>query len=128
MVMSIKLLLSVLDKVEETIVEFEDGRDGNIWIAFTTYVVVSYALSLRSNEGFLLDLAGLSQFQSSNDGTYFIIALLGKIKGEDFDRRHLIPCSNVTSSGIQVKSIVDQLRVHKSTAGFRDGPAISDTK
>ena len=98
--MSIRLLLSVFAKTEEKIVEFEDDGDGNSWIAFTTYVVVSYVLSLKGNEWFLLDLAGLNQFWSRNDGTYFIIVLLGNIKGENVDRRHLIPCSNMTSSGI----------------------------
>ena len=100
MAMSIRLLLSVFAKTEEKIVEFEDDGDGNSWIAFTTYVVVSYVLSLKGNEWFLLDLAGLNQFWSRNDGTYFIIVLLGNIKGENVDRRHLIPCSNMTSSGI----------------------------
>ena len=85
-------------------------------------------LSLRCNEGFLLDLARLNQFWSRNDVISFIIALLGKIKGEYVDRRYLIPCSNMTSSVIQVKSIVDRLRVTKRAAGFKDGPAISDTK
>ena len=99
-----------------------------MWIVFITYVVVSYVLSLRGNEGFLLDLSGLNQFWSRNDGTYFIIALLGKIKGENVDQMHLIPCSNITSSGIEIKAIVDQLRVAKISAGFKDGPAISDIK
>ena len=91
-------------------------------------MVVSYLLSSRGNEGFLLDKSGLNQFWSRNDGTYFIIALLGKIKGENVDQRHLIPCSNVTSSGIEIKVIVDRLRVAKRAAGFKDGPAISDIK
>ena len=54
--------------------------------------------------------------------------MLGKIKCENVDQRHLIPCSNVTSSGIQIKSIVDQLRITKGSAGFKYGPAISDVK
>ena len=70
----------------------------------------------------------LNQFLPSNDGTYFIICLLGKIKGENVDRRHLIPCSSVTSSGIWVNSIIDRLRVAKNKAGFKDGPAIYHAK
>ena len=34
----------------------------------------------------------------------------------------------MTSSRIQVKSIVDRLRVAKNTARFKDNPAISDAK
>ena len=119
--MSICLLLSVLAKAEEKIRDVEHGGDDHIWIVFVTYVVVSYVLSLRGNEGFILDFSGLNEFLSRNNDSYFIVCMLGKIKGENVDRRHLIPCSNVTISGIKIKSIVDRLHLTKSSAGFKDG-------
>ena len=97
---SIRLLLIVLAKAEENIRDVEHDRDEYIWIIFVTYVAVSYVLSLRGNEGFILDFSGLNEFLSRNNDSYFIVCLLGKIKGENVDRRHLIPCSNVTISGI----------------------------
>ena len=75
----------------------------------------------------MLDLKGLNEIWNYNDGTFFHIPLLGKIKGETLDRSHLIPCSNETSSGIKVKAVVKRLVKLKRTQGLRDGPAISDT-
>ena len=80
------------------------------------------------SEGLLLDLGGINKYWDIGDGSYFIITLHGKIKGEQNDVAHKIPCVNVTNSGIQVKLIVDRLRKAKAEAHFYDGPAISDIK
>jgi hypothetical protein len=87
---------------------------------------VCYTISLRGCEGFLLDLAGLNQTFLAGGDKYIVIALLGKIKGESGDRAHLLPCVLITSSGIEVKTLVLWLIDLKRTQGFIDGPAISD--
>ena len=61
-----------------------------------------------------------------NDGTYFLIPLLGRIKGEDVERPHLIPCANTTSTNIQVKAVLRRLMKWKIKQGIVTGPAISD--
>ena len=76
----------------------------------------------------LLDLKGINAKWKSNDGTFILIALLGKMKGETLDRSHLIPCVNITSTGIKVKSVVRRLAQLKRIQNLFDGPAISDTK
>ena len=53
---------------------------------------------------------------------------VGKIKGEHNDRNHLIPCSPVTQSGINVRACLEQLIVEKEKYGLFDGPAISNEK
>jgi hypothetical protein len=67
-------------------------------------MVVSYVLSLRGPEGFLVDLCGLQRYWSETHlekgKEYVIIALRGEIKGKHSQREHLVPCSPVTSSGI----------------------------
>jgi hypothetical protein len=61
---------------------------------------------------------------AESDDSYFHLALLRKIKGEQHDRGHLIPCSNVTQSGINVKGSVERLLAYnKETKGVVDGPA-----
>ena len=55
--------------------------DKNIWTVFSTYAVISYVLSLRGNEGFLLDLKGTRANLDRKDEKVFWIVLLGKIKG-----------------------------------------------
>ena len=76
----------------------------------------------------MLDLDSLNCHWNCNNGSFFIIGLLGKIKGEHNNRAHLIPCINTTSSGIEVKKVVQRLLVEKSILGFKNGPAISDMK
>ena len=95
---------------------------------FSAYVVLSYVLSLRGNEGILLDLQGLRKHWKGDEENYFIISLFGKLKGEDGARQHLIPCINFTKSGINVKYTLSRLISLKEKAGLKSGPAISDTK
>jgi hypothetical protein len=127
--MTTDLLLKMLDSVEERIQDSPSSREKNRWIVFHTYVVVTYVVSLRGPEGLLLDLAGLHRnWNKQSDSSYFFLALLGKIKGEQHDRCHVIPCSIRTQSAIEVKKSVERLLLHKKTHGYVDGPAISDSQ
>ena len=85
-------------------------------------------ISLRGAEGLLLDLEGLwRHFQGwTNDKT--VIALKGKVKGEHHFRCHLIPCTAVTKSGINVRGSIERLMNYKKRSGWIDGPAISNEK
>ena len=69
---------------------------------------------------------GLIKHWKRNYGTYFLIPLLGRIKGEDVERSHLIPCVNTTSTLIKTKAVVRRLMQLKMKQGFVVGPAISD--
>ena len=124
--LSVSLLLDVIKEAESHLEHATEIEEEHHWVSFITYVTVSYVLSLRGDEGFLLDLEGLNANWSRNDGTYFRGAVLGKIKGERTRRSHLIPCSNVTSSGIKIKEIVSRSVQMKSACSFSRGPAISD--
>ena len=129
--LSHRLLLTVLDKVEENIQVEDEGidcEDRSRWIVFLAYIVVSYVLSLRGNEGLMLDLKGLRKNWKPDRGDHFVISLWGKLKGETSFKDHLIPCINVTSSGIGVKNIVLRLMQLKEEEGNIDGPAISDKR
>ena len=97
-----------------------------MWIVFVTYTVLSYLISLRGNEGFLLDIDGLNENWKRNDNSYFIITLLGKIKGENIDRRHLLQCVNHTDSGINLKAMVRRSKDARKDTGFTYGPTILD--
>jgi hypothetical protein len=54
------------------------------------------------------------------------MALRGKIKGKHSQREHLLPCSPVTRSGIDVKASINRLVKLKESQGRLSGPAISD--
>jgi hypothetical protein len=123
--MSIGLLLRVLTEVEVHIASAPSGFDKHRWIIFHTFVTVTYVISLLGLGGFLLDIEGLQCHPQRPGDKHITVALLGKIKGESQDRDHLIPCSPVTSSGIEVKVSVDRLIQAKERIGCFDGPTIS---
>ena len=124
--LSIPLLLLLLEEAEKNIEEASTEDIENLWVCFTTYITISYVVSLRGSEGLLLDMNGLVKHWKRNDRTYFLIPLLGRIKGEEVERPHLIPCANTTSTLIKTKAVVRRLMHLKMKQGFVDGPAISD--
>jgi len=126
--LSTKLIIELLTKTEERISEAEEDEVKHDWMVFSTYITISYVISLRGPEGFLLDLDGLNRHWNRMEDRYFVIALLGKVKGEHHDLAHLIPCALQTKSGINVKGIVSRLLEEKRKRGFVFGPAISDCK
>jgi hypothetical protein len=57
-----------------------------------------------------------------------LIPLLEKVKGEHHDCCHLLPCTFLTSSGIQPYTWIANLIRLKTKQGLTTGPAISDDK
>ena len=121
---STELMLEIISTAEKRIEQSETSEERIQWICFVTYATISYVLSLRGQEGLLLDLGGL--IRNWDESTYYVkVALLGRVKGERGDRAHILPCINVTSSGIRVRDVLDRLISMKKEAGFTMGPAIS---
>ena len=96
------------------------------WTVFGIYITISYVISLRGSEGFLLDLRALREKNSITYPGYIWLSLLGKLKGEGIYKQHHIPCVDITSSGINVKERITKLIREKERLGFTQGPAISD--
>ena len=120
------LMKAVICKVEGRIEANKDRRDIHKWITFSTYSIISYVISLRGTEGLMLELGTLRKYWPQNRTDHFIIPLFGKLKGEDTYREHLIPCINITKSGINVKYAVERLKKDKEKLMIMSGPAISD--
>ena len=57
--MSIPLLLATNQAIEERIQSAPTSQELNRWTVLHTFVVVTYVVSLRGPEGFLIDLEGL---------------------------------------------------------------------
>ena len=89
-------------------------------------MVISYFLSLRGNEGFLLEIEGIWDNTDRNTESYFWVSLSGKLKGEEVDQQHNIPCSRFTSCGIKVERIMWRLIKQKERMGIIRRPAILD--
>jgi hypothetical protein len=118
----VKLLRQVAHRMETSLGSEEQFK----WLSFGTYSVISYVLSLRGPEGLLVDLEGMLKYEEKGGDRYFIVALLGKIKGEHQDRCHLLPCACITQSGIRVKEWVKALIQEKKNQGQVNGPLFTD--
>jgi hypothetical protein len=124
--MSTKLILAVLEEAKGRMSDAPTYCETNRWTVFHTFAIVAYVISLRGSEGFLLDMGGLRRHRQLESSDHCIIALLGKIKGENHDLAHLVPCTKVTSSGIRVQASLKRLIDLNESQGLKDGSAISD--
>ena len=125
MALSTVLLTQLFKRVEEKISISENQMEKHQWIVFSSYVTLSYVLSLRGNEGRFLDLKGLNKHWNEREDCTKIV-LRGKFKGERQEREHHLPCINQTDSGINVRSNIERLISNKRRLGFQTGPAITD--
>ena len=95
-----------------------------------TYAHLCYCGSLRGNEGFQLDLGGLRSFiergKFDSVHPHVVAPLLGRFKGEDGERYHLILLSSVTQSGLQPRKWLERLVSRRREQGKASGPAFSD--
>jgi len=122
--LSTPLLLKLVEGLEGRLALSESEYDKHLHMSTLSYVIISYVISLRGCEGFLIDLKGLRKYKDKTS-SYCIIALLGRVKGEIHDLTHLIPCANLTKSGLNVRATINRLIELKETSNLRDGPAIS---
>ncbi len=123
---SMPLLLELMKQVEIRIEVEKEVATKSRWVVFAAYIGITYTLSLRGSEGFLVDLKATRKNWEKGLPRYFIVALLGKVKGETNEREHLLPCSCITSSGIEVFKLVQRLLKLKEREGYKVGPAISN--
>jgi hypothetical protein len=72
-----------------------------------------------------MDLGGLIEYRDAQPGTT-VLVLQGKIKGKHQLRTHLIPCVNVTGSGVNLKLWIDLTISANKLRGHVDGPAFCD--
>ena len=93
------------------------------------FIMVAFCGSLRGNETFLLDLAGLRKYlQDLKDENHVIVPLLGRYKGEQHTRFHLMPLAATTDSGLRVREWLTRLVQVRERQGLVRGPAFQDKK
>ena len=82
--MSIPLLLettkAIEGRIKEANIPLVSPRELNRWIVFHTFGVVTYVVSLRGPEGFLIDLKGLHDswdepFEEKLEGNTMLVAI-----------------------------------------------------
>jgi hypothetical protein len=101
------------------------GRQEKELIAMLgAYAVIAFCGSFRGDEVEY----GTAKYLSTRDipVNTVIVPLLGRFKGETGERYHLTPLVAVTSSGIQVKSLISRLVEIKTARGYVRGPLFGD--
>ena len=127
---SIQVMLVMMDRLEERWMELAPGEEKDDVLGVIVYSLICYCNALRGNEGFKVDLAGLRKHvrRGLNHATspHCVAPLLGRFKGEDGERYHLLLMASVTASGLQPRKFIELLVERREEQGFYQGPAFID--
>ena len=119
------LMVQLRRLTETRIKDAELFEDRKRWVMAGCYLCFCLVVSLRSPEGLMTDLEGLTHYHNASDD-FVIIPLRGKVKGENHTRQHLLHSVNVTDSGIDVRSWIQRLMTVHNFRGRMLGPAFVD--
>ncbi len=136
---SIKTVVRILEMVKEEAMEAFPGHRDELF-KFGAAVVVAQCGSLRGPEVLTMDLAGMRAHislgiggvlppdpllvgQDLSTAPYIMFTLLGKFKGENGIRQHMICVANTTLSGIETRWWVERLLEVREREGQTEGPA-----
>jgi hypothetical protein len=96
------------------------------------YCVTCFCGSFRGPEVFLVDLHGLRKYMEtprrSDERSYVIVPLLGRVKNEHGERYHLTPLASVTASGLEVEVWLRRLVASQASFGRTQGPAFTTSQ
>ena len=90
--------------------------------------MLGFVLSLRGNEGFLVEAHGLLSHlhygtESEEPTPFVLIPLLGRFKGEEGERWHLMMSVSETQSGFKVRKWMERLVLFLRMENNVQGPA-----
>ena len=122
------ILHMILDNLEEEIEDGETDPGRRRWcIMVGNFLLLGFVLSLRGNEGFMVEAHGLQSHRdcgrSEGRDSHVVIPLLGRFKNEDGERWHLMVAAAETSSGFKVRQWVDLLVEVLRRERRKEGPA-----
>lgn len=90
---SSELLHHILRQVGEKI-RLARGKDQHDLFVFGSFCLLSFLNALRGTEGLMVDLKGLREFKDKGadhaEHPHVVAPLLGRVKGEDHDRFHML--------------------------------------
>ena len=132
-------MVKLLDRVKEE-AQRQTTRIGNELYKVGTAIAVSQAGSLRGPETFMLNLAGIRKHIMLGkhgtmpdkpldlgtdlfDAPHVYLALIGKFKGENGVREHLVPVASTSLSGLETRWWIEKLIEVREREGHIDGPA-----
>ena len=133
------VVAKMLDLVLEEAVD-QEKEVAREYMKFGAAAALAVCASLRGNEVFLLDLAGMRKYievgrvgrlpqnpmevgVDLTKAPHVIVTLIGEFKGELGTKNHLIALASETSSGIKLRWWLEQLIRIRKEEGCKAGPA-----
>ena len=99
------------------------------WLSMVgCYLLTAFVLSLRGNEGFMVEAGGLQNHLSHGTGSdeyipFIVIPLLGRFKNEDGEKWHLMMSASITGSGFHVRRWLERICIILEKENKILGPA-----
>jgi len=124
-----QVLHLILSNIENEIASRELDEENRRWLIMVgAYLVVTFVLSLRGNEGFMVEAGGLIHHlrhgkEDDEDTPFCVIPLLGRFKNEAGERWHLMMATSTTGSGFKVRTWIERLASILRLEGKSSGPA-----
>jgi len=133
MALDYKVLHLILKSFEEELSCIGISEKRVRWIHMCgCFLLLSFVLSLRGNEGFMVEAHGLvshlhygleENLEEEDEVGFVVIPLLGRFKNEDGERWHLMLSVSLTGSGFEVRKWVQRVAVILVDEGHTSGPA-----
>jgi hypothetical protein len=127
---SIEAMHALMLELESQFLEVTIKEERNLIVNAGAYAILTFCCSLRGNETFLLDLAGLrSHIRNGLTGInkHVSAPLLGRFKGEDGEKYHLLFMPPTTASGLKCRVWMERLVEQRTKEGRFRGPALCGT-
>ena len=126
-----QILHKILSSMNNELLHKSTNLKRRRWLATAgAYFTISFVLALRGNETLMLDLKGLVDYikegRSDPKNPHIVIPLLGRFKGEDFSRHHILLAPNKSDSGFEPRKWLEYLIQAKRSEGIQEGPAFCD--
>ena len=138
----IRVTLRVLELILEDVKE-QSHNVAKEMLKVGAAMVCAQAGSLRGPEVFMMDLGGLIKHlhlgkhkvmpkKTLNRGTdlfnapHVHLTMVGKFKGENGIREHLVSVASESLSGLKIRWLIDQLLEIRDSEGCTSGPAFRD--
>jgi hypothetical protein len=129
---SIGVMTVMMRRLELLWNESPPGNEKDDVLGAMAYSVISYCNALGGNEGFKMDLEGMRKHMQPglpHSATPHCVApLLGRFKGEDGERYHLLLMASVTASGLEPRRMLQLLMERQEEQGFLHSPAFVDNQ
>ena len=124
---SIEVLKETMNQLEQMKQEASEQEQSDKVAETLALVHLLFTGSLRGNEVLLLDLHGLrthiNKGKTNKNHPHVVAPLLGRFKGEDGERYHMLLIASVTHSGLNTRKYLEQLIELRTRQGYFKGPA-----